>query len=134
MVQARVGADGTVGMMVRMPEALRDRIKAAADANGRSQNSEIVAALEEKYPAPQVDYAEILEGVMMFIKNDLLKNRRIKGRDVGEVFDDLRAILARTPEDQKQETARIMALNLIVPVEKTLGEIASQLPPTPSDD
>ncbi|WP_417626382.1 Arc family DNA-binding protein [Pararhodobacter aggregans] len=50
MVQARIGADGTVGMMVRMPEKLRNRIKAAADANGRSQNSEIVEALSEKYP------------------------------------------------------------------------------------
>lgn len=54
MVQARVGSEGTVGMMVRMSEGLRDRIKAAAEANGRSQNSEIVATLEEKYPAPVV--------------------------------------------------------------------------------
>lgn len=30
---------------------MRDRIKAAADANGRSMNSEIVATLEAKYPA-----------------------------------------------------------------------------------
>ena len=51
MVQARVGSEGTVGMMVRMSEGLRDRIKAAAEANGRSQNSEIVATLEEMYPA-----------------------------------------------------------------------------------
>lgn len=52
MVQARVGSEGTVGMMVRMSEDLRDRIKAAAEANGRSQNSEIVAALEAQYPKP----------------------------------------------------------------------------------
>lgn len=55
MVKARIGTDGTVGMMVRMSEGLRDRIKAAADASGRSQNSEIVATLEEKYPAKTVD-------------------------------------------------------------------------------
>lgn len=52
MVQSRAGAPGTVGLVVRMPEDLRDRIKATADANGRSQNSEIVAALEEKFPPP----------------------------------------------------------------------------------
>lgn len=52
MVQARVGTEGTVGMMVRMSEGLRDRIKAAAEKNGKSQNSEIVATLEEKYPEP----------------------------------------------------------------------------------
>ncbi|WP_407674067.1 Arc family DNA-binding protein [Paracoccus beibuensis] len=36
---------------VRLPDGLRDRIKAAADAKGRSMNSEIVATLQEKYPA-----------------------------------------------------------------------------------
>nr|WP_111300346.1 Arc family DNA-binding protein [Paracoccus saliphilus] len=39
---------------VRFPDGLRDRIKAAADANNRSMNAEIVATLEEKYPAPAV--------------------------------------------------------------------------------
>lgn len=31
---------------------MRDRIKAAAEANNRSMNAEIVATLEKKYPAP----------------------------------------------------------------------------------
>lgn len=43
----------TVGMMVRMSADLRDRIKAAAEINGRSQNSEIIATLEEAYPVPE---------------------------------------------------------------------------------
>lgn len=38
--------------IVRLPDGMRDRIKAAADANSRSMNSEIVATLEEKYPQP----------------------------------------------------------------------------------
>lgn len=38
--------------IVRMPDGLRDRIRAAADANSRSMNAEIVAALEEKFPPP----------------------------------------------------------------------------------
>lgn len=37
---------------VRLPLGMRDRIKAAAEANNRSMNAEIVATLEEKYPAP----------------------------------------------------------------------------------
>lgn len=53
MVQGRSGSGSVVPLMVRVPEELRDRIKAAAEANGRSQNSEIVATLEEKYPAPR---------------------------------------------------------------------------------
>jgi hypothetical protein len=38
--------------IVRLPDGMRDRIKAAAERNGRSMNSEIVSTLEEKYPEP----------------------------------------------------------------------------------
>lgn len=38
--------------MLRMPDGMRDRIKAAADANNRSMTQEIVATLEEAYPEP----------------------------------------------------------------------------------
>ena len=37
---------------VRMPDGLRDRIAAAADANNRSMNSEIVARLEASFSPP----------------------------------------------------------------------------------
>lgn len=37
---------------VRMPADLKGRVEAAAKANSRSMNAEIVATLEEKYPAP----------------------------------------------------------------------------------
>lgn len=40
---------------VRFPDGLRDRIKAAAAANNRSMNAEIVATLGEKYPDPRED-------------------------------------------------------------------------------
>lgn len=43
---------GSDQFMLRLPDGMRDRIKAAADANNRSMNAEIVAALEEKYPRP----------------------------------------------------------------------------------
>jgi len=36
-----------------MPPDLKARVKAAAEANNRSMNAEIVATLEEKYPAPR---------------------------------------------------------------------------------
>ncbi|WP_299663860.1 Arc family DNA-binding protein [uncultured Ruegeria sp.] len=52
MVQKRAGSGGTVGVMVRMPEGLRDRVKLGADSAGRSMNSEIVGILEKKYPKP----------------------------------------------------------------------------------
>lgn len=37
---------------IRLPPGLRDRIKATAEANGRSMNTEIVSTLEEAYPDP----------------------------------------------------------------------------------
>ncbi len=39
--------------MLRLPDGMRDRIKAVADANNRSMNAEIVATLDKKFPAPK---------------------------------------------------------------------------------
>lgn len=36
--------------MLRMPEGMRDRIKAAADRNNRSMNAEIINTLDAYYP------------------------------------------------------------------------------------
>lgn len=48
----------------RMPVDLRDRIKAAADANNRSMNAEIILALEEAFPVPERDLALVTEQVL----------------------------------------------------------------------
>jgi plasmid stability protein len=42
----------TAQYMLRMPEGLRDRIKVAAESNGRSMNAEIMRVLEREFPAP----------------------------------------------------------------------------------
>lgn len=42
-------------IVIRPPSGMRERIKAAAEANNRSMNAEIVATLEERYPAPVED-------------------------------------------------------------------------------
>lgn len=50
--------------VLRLPDGMRDRIKAAAEANNRSMNAEIVATLEEYYPGPAVlTFAEIEEAI-----------------------------------------------------------------------
>lgn len=67
MVQSRAGTPGTVGLVVRMPEDLRDRIKAAAEANGRSQNSEIVTTLEREYPPPDPS-ADLLSELLAYLR------------------------------------------------------------------
>lgn len=38
--------------VLRFPDGLRERIKAAAKENGRSMNAEIIATLTDAYPQP----------------------------------------------------------------------------------
>jgi plasmid stability protein len=38
--------------MLRLPDGMRDRIRAAAETHGRSMNAEIVQTLERAYPQP----------------------------------------------------------------------------------
>ncbi|RVJ69767.1 Arc family DNA-binding protein [Sinorhizobium meliloti] len=54
--------------IVRLPEGMRDRIKAAAERNNRSMNAEIVATLEMMYP----DRAEVAEPTIGQIDEDQL--------------------------------------------------------------
>lgn len=45
-------SDNVDKLLLRFPEGLRDRIKATAEANKRSMNAEIIAALEQVFPDP----------------------------------------------------------------------------------
>ena len=59
MVQPRAG-QGAVQIALRLSPELRDAIRAVADKNGRSMNSEIVRRLEESLlveSLPDDDYA-----------------------------------------------------------------------------
>lgn len=60
--------------VVRLPDGMRDRIKAAAEANTRSMNAEIVATLETAYPAPKYDAGAALRE-MIQIMNSLIDGR-----------------------------------------------------------
>lgn len=57
---------GSDQVMVRLPPGMRNRIKAAADVNGRSMNAEIVATLEEAYPQPEL--TEITRNFMKYLQ------------------------------------------------------------------
>ncbi|WP_353428912.1 Arc family DNA-binding protein [Paracoccus denitrificans] len=60
--------------VVRFPDGMRDRIKAAADANSRSMNAEVVARLEKTFneddQTPRDNFAVGIGSASMFI--DLL--------------------------------------------------------------
>lgn len=51
---------------VRFPDGMRERIRIAADLNGRSMNAEIVATLEAKYPPATVD-VHAVESVLHYV-------------------------------------------------------------------
>lgn len=65
--------------MVRFPPGLRDQIKEAASAAGRSMNSEIIARLEESFASPlreaetNATYAHILRIVFDRVASDMWK-------------------------------------------------------------
>jgi plasmid stability protein len=46
--------------MLRLPDGMRDRIKTVAAQNNRSMNAEIVAALEEAFPAPEDPFEDVM--------------------------------------------------------------------------
>jgi len=75
MVQPRIGDGETVGMMVRMSAELRDRIKRAAELNGRSQNSEIVATLKEAYPPYVPDADDIMLRIEAVLRDEGMQSR-----------------------------------------------------------
>lgn len=52
MRRASARTASTVQIALRISPELRERIKATAEANNRSVNSELTTALEEMYPAP----------------------------------------------------------------------------------
>jgi hypothetical protein len=57
---------GADAFNVRFPEGMRERIKLAADRNGRSMNAEIIATLSEHYPPPRADVSS-LDGLIHYL-------------------------------------------------------------------
>jgi len=60
--------------IVRLPNGMRERIKASASQNNRSMNAELVAVLAEKFPEPELQYAFLFQRVLQALK--LPKNER----------------------------------------------------------
>lgn len=63
--------------IVRLPDGMRDRIKAAAEANSRSMNAEIVATLEEKYPAQKLDKLRQAHQIVVGIMRQVMSNPNV---------------------------------------------------------
>lgn len=64
-------------LKLRLTEDLKARVTAAAQANGRSVNAEITAALEEKFPAP-------IDDIGSMSVDELLRRRELADDDERE--------------------------------------------------
>ena len=64
--------------MLRMPDGMRDRIRAAAEANNRSMNSEILATLEREYPVSRASLRAQISALIDMVRSDpdMQKSRR----------------------------------------------------------
>ena len=93
---------------IRLPDGMRSRIRAAAAANGRSMNAEIIATLEAAYPPDRT-----IEDTIYFAKQILgeyqdarefprLRELRDMLGDLVQQLEDVRAV-QNAPEDQEPE-------------------------------
>ncbi|GKT16990.1 hypothetical protein AVHY2522_13660 [Acidovorax sp. SUPP2522] len=78
-------------MKIRLPEALKARIEASAQAGGRSMNSEIAARLQQTFEKVAVD-----EGRLIALEAEADAQRALakQFRAVAEMSDDVRTLLA----------------------------------------
>lgn len=57
---------GSEQAMIRLPEGMRDKLKAAADVTGRSMNAEIVDRLEQSFRSPLVLPADLIDRIKVY--------------------------------------------------------------------
>lgn len=76
MSELRPG-QGADAFNIRLPPGMRDRIKAAADAHGRSMNAEIVTTLEAHYPAVSLDVRAV-DSLLHYVSNAATDQERIE--------------------------------------------------------
>jgi len=74
--------------MVRLPDGMRDKIKAAAEAANRTMNGEIVARLEASF---REDF-----GVPDFVTLDLVEQVKVLGQELETLRAQVRTLEIRT--------------------------------------
>ncbi|MBO9122784.1 MULTISPECIES: Arc family DNA-binding protein [unclassified Rhizobium] len=59
---------GSEQAMIRLPEGMRDKLKAAAEVTGRSMNAEIVDRLEQSFRSPLVLPEDLIDRITVYAK------------------------------------------------------------------
>lgn len=86
---------GSDQFVLRLPDGMRDRIKAAAQLNNRSMNAEIVATLELRFPEPG-SFEELATelndlATSMLLEEDQRKREKLAERHL-EVLEEMRIL------------------------------------------
>lgn len=109
--------------MLRLPDGMRERIKAVADANKRSMNAEIVATLADKYPhtVAEVSLAQVAEWIR-HIENASTTDEVLERLDEANTFLrhmdaalQLTTLLDGTSEISLNLGARYQGHSLVIP-------------------
>lgn len=74
--------------VLRLPDGLRDRIKAYAERHGRSMNAEIVRVLEREFPAPADVLAEAAPALLEALISLVEYYGPIQDPDMTDVFEE----------------------------------------------
>jgi plasmid stability protein len=113
--------------MLRLPDGMRDRIKIAAANNNRSMNAEIVALLEEHYPAPP--YVDIEEAIARVERTFAALNEWLpEGSKEREAYSESEALLEKlregllSPESETHQ--RFVALAAVAYADGFLGALS----------
>lgn len=128
MAKGQFPSDRLDQYMLRFPDGMRDRIKTAAEASGRSMNAEIVERLEESFAFPQKEaklrreIAEINQETESADQEILELKEKIKYREDREIehiaeIKRLRTRLQTNDKYQDSDNAEIAALR------SELGEV-----------
>ena len=87
---------------IRLPPGLRDRIKAAAEANSRSMNTEIVVALEDAFPDPKelrvsLDFMDRIDNI-----KSMLDEFRAALGEAGLTLEDVEKVQKKQQDDDPE--------------------------------
>jgi plasmid stability protein len=93
MSSKKVASRGSEQFMVRFPDGMRERIKMAADENGRSMNAEIIHRLEQTFSVDDAiitnDLADTPKELAVQLVEELVKSPRFGSiiRNWGRIGD-----------------------------------------------
>lgn len=84
--------------MLRLPDGMRDRIKAAAEANSRSMNAEIVARLEASFDLMQGEVDDVGALILRSVLNRMAE--LAPGMTARDAADAMNAVFPQKPRPE----------------------------------